>query len=68
MISKLCSSCVLKDQCKVSKLQIIACSEYTFENAAISKYTKLIHAHKHKIVKQMEEMQERGLPYTLPKY
>lgn len=68
MKSKLCSSCILKDQCKASKLKIVACSKYTFENAAISKYIEFIHAHKDEIAQYMNEMEKTGLPYILPKY
>lgn len=68
MKSKLCSDCALKDQCKSSKLQIVACSKYTFENSAISKYIKFLHANKDEITKYIDEMNQTGLPYTLPKY
>ena len=68
MKSKLCSSCVLKGQCRASKLKIVACSKYTFENAAISKYIKFIYTHKDEITKQMDEMNQTGLPYIIPKY
>ena len=69
MKSKLCSDCALNDRCKASKLQIVACSKYEFDNKSDSKkFIKFLNLHRNEIVEQMNEMQKTGLPYTLPKY
>ena len=69
MKSKLCLDCALNDQCKASKLQIVACSKYKFSmHERAVKYINFLNAHEDEIVKQMNEMKQTKLPYTLPKY